>query len=370
MAKEIDKSGERWLGLLRQNLNLDLDILRTMPIDEVIDELKDLGAGPEDIQVQTKKVQELVRGPVHDPMEGAALGEPRPAAPQLSTLKPKRESGTKSSSGGPSSTANTREASSRTEELFEGIEMEEKSEQSAQRDLPVVHRDKEKETVTREPVRKSKTRTWPTWMKVVFVVTALLGAAFVFYILVIRGSVTGDESRYNFEEAGVVWDVSSDASIGRSLKNPELSTQYATKGESSMRVQVILDGTEEGMNQGEVFVDFRLQLPRGISENTDLMSGLDLINRRISAALFLPSDSLIARDSARPTYAQLFQEECRTGQRRMLSHQDLDHTGRYLLKGTVDSSIRETCLIRIKVGMNPEDRNRYEGYIYIDAVDW
>ena len=61
MAKEIDKSGERWLGLLRQNLDLDVDILQTMSLEEVMEDLVAFGVGPEDIRAQTKKVQKLIR---------------------------------------------------------------------------------------------------------------------------------------------------------------------------------------------------------------------------------------------------------------------------------------------------------------------
>lgn len=123
MAKEKDKSGERWLGWFRQNLDLDLDILRTMPLDEAIAELKELGAG-EDIHMLSKEVQKFVLGSVDDPVEGAALEKRRPIAPQRPALKSERERGTRSSSGQPSSTANTREASSGTEQLFEVMEME------------------------------------------------------------------------------------------------------------------------------------------------------------------------------------------------------------------------------------------------------
>lgn len=184
-----------------------------------------------------------------------------------------------------------------------------------------------------------------------------------------------DTTRYGFEDQSKApgWVVSDDPESGVALKpNPGVSVDYKVKGNASMAIHVELDGTPEGrsMNrdEGEVFVDPTMNRPLGYP---DPLQSLDLSNKTLSASIIIPANKLVGKERGKPIYAQMFLVSCDAPNQRFdLPVKNITSAGQLDLQYRTSDVMNAICKIGIKIGLNSEDGNIYQGDIYVDAVNW
>lgn len=192
---------------------------------------------------------------------------------------------------------------------------------------------------------------------------------------VIDGFSRRDRSEYNFEGRTAGWVEPKDDEVaerGAALTEPGLTDEKPIRGAQSLSVQVQLDGSEGGRaahkNQGEVMVYVKSTPPRTGASG----QALDLRGRTASALVQIPDQALVSKIGADPIYLQPFFETCSQPPYRFNgSSEDIHATGIIQLRTKLfDSRSSDICKIGVKLGLKEVDRNRYDGHINVDSVDW
>jgi len=225
-----------------------------------------------------------------------------------------------------------------------------------------------------------------TWARVVSFVVGLLliGAGIWFGFLQSPGNSIQEtsksigpvslstKSKYSFEDGSMGW-IPQDYENSRAVVQVFQSDETAKEGQYSLKMLVELLGGDAHKSQGEVWVNMQNNPPNGEQ------IPIDLNNRTVTAWVHAPQGSTGDTDS--PNGFQLFVKDenwkSLYGSWHNVVEDDWVQISLIVsdtkpTDGWIDSGFDPSQIIAIgvKIGSGGDSTAKYEGPVYIDAIDW